>query len=47
MISLTTAAIIQKMSQFHEPFSIIVMSETWIGSEKGAGFELDGYEFTT
>ena len=33
------------LSQFKQPFSIIAISETWISSEKGADFDLEGYEF--
>ena len=34
------------LSQFKQPFNIIAISETWINSEKGMDFELDGYELT-
>lgn len=29
---------------FYKPFNIIAISETWIDTEKGIDFELDGYE---
>lgn len=32
------------LHRFSEPFNIIAISETWINSEKGMDFELDGYE---
>lgn len=32
------------LKQFHQQFSIIAISETWIKSEKGADFEINGYE---
>lgn len=33
------------VNQFKQPFSIIVISETWIRTEKEADFELDGGGF--
>lgn len=29
---------------FYKPFNVIAISETWIDTEKGIDFELDGYE---
>ena len=34
------------LSQFKQPFNIIAISETWINTEKGMDFEIDGYELT-
>lgn len=34
------------LRQSKQPFNIIAISETWINTEKGLGFELEGYEFT-
>ena len=31
------------LRQFSQPFNIIAISETWINSERGMDFELDGY----
>lgn len=33
------------LQTFLQPFSIIAISETWINTEKGLDFELDGYKF--
>lgn len=32
------------LEQFQKPFNIIAISETWLSSEKGVDFELNGYE---
>lgn len=32
------------LHNFKKPFNIVAISETWINSEKGAAFELNGYE---
>lgn len=32
------------LKQFTKPFTIIAISETWINSDKGMNFELEGYE---
>lgn len=34
------------LRQFKQPFNIIAISETWINTERGLDFELEGYEFT-
>ncbi len=33
------------LNQFKKPFSVTAISETWLSSEKGADFQLKGYEF--
>ncbi|XP_013856520.1 uncharacterized protein LOC106512449, partial [Austrofundulus limnaeus] len=34
------------LNQFKQPFSVITISENWLTPNKGADFELDGYEFS-
>lgn len=33
------------LCQYTQPFNIIGISETWISSDKGVDFDLEGYEF--
>lgn len=37
------SSIEEYLQQFHDPFSIIAVSETWIKEEKGVDFELKDY----
>ena len=34
------------LHSFSQPFNIIAISETWINNERGADFEMEGYELT-
>lgn len=34
------------LSQFKQPFNLIAISETWINSDRGMDFEIEGYELT-
>lgn len=34
------------LRQFKQAFNFIAISETWINTERGLDFELEGYEFT-